>query len=238
MLEFLFVDIPIVLIGYGLIVFILSHFAGSVSEVETATGHHVSSDSNTETWSVDHEPEELTRLDEDETALFDPMAMIEFDEEEVESESLVLESHVPSDVILRRHYLTHLSMMLETLHPQPEDAVLKRHHEQWLTQRIEALVMDPQAVEALEADYEARHICVSPVATQQVHGELSHLPTDVVLRRHFLTHLRMMLESLHPEPTDSVLHRHYQQLLETQVLGAIECRGKLEALEAAYESKS
>lgn len=170
MFEFLFISVPIALVGYVIVVVVLSQFtlpetvSPSASEAHPT---HVSAadealieaeESNTETWQVDHEPEGLTELNEEAVALFDPMSLIEIDE----SEAVFEDDPLPSDVVLRRHYLTHLRMMLDTLHRVPEDAVLRRHHLQQMDVLFEDLVTDIEAVEALVAAYEARGIRVTP----------------------------------------------------------------------------
>jgi hypothetical protein len=46
-----------------------------------------------------------------------------------------------------------------------------------------------------------------------------HLPQDSVLRRHYLTHLRHMIETVAmPSPTDSVLRRHHEHLILKKAL--------------------
>lgn len=45
-----------------------------------------------------------------------------------------------------------------------------------------------------------------------------NLPEDSMLRRHYLTHLRALVESrMPPRPTDSTLRRHYDSMLENEV---------------------
>ena len=129
MLEYIFVDLPMAVIGYAAAVFVVSRFvevhdagatvlspqvtpSGTVPEAipKVKESEEPVLESTTETWSVDHEPEGLTTLDDDDIAIFDPMTMVEFDSQDEEPGS-----HVPSDVVLRRHYLTHLRMMLETV---------------------------------------------------------------------------------------------------------------------------
>lgn len=238
MLEFLTVDLPLVLIGYCLIVFLISHFTASVGVVKPeGSGLSGAADSNTETWSVGHEPQDLTLLDEGDTALFDPVAMFEMDEEEFETEESPDLSPVPSDPVLRRHYRTHLKMMVEALHPEPQDAVLKRHHGQWLETLLDALMTRPEAVEELSASYEAREIMLEGVEENSSCEVLSHVPTDAVLKRHFLSHLQMMLETLWPVPNDAVLRRHHEQLLGTQLLSVLESREALNDLQSSFESR-
>jgi hypothetical protein len=171
MLEYVFVDFPLAIIGYAAAVFVISRFvevhdgeglafspaasapAGGASTAAKAEISEPALESTTETWTVDHEPESLTTLDDDDIAIFDPMTMVEFDSQDEEPGS-----HVPSDVVQRRHYLTHLRMMLEAVHIEPTDSQLKRHHHQYLDYLGDVLVEDREAVEALEAAYEARHL--------------------------------------------------------------------------------
>lgn len=172
MFEYIFVDLPMAIIGYAAAVFVVSRFvevhdagaavlspavapSGTVPEATPKVKENAEPvlESTTETWAVDHEPEGLTTLDDDDIAIFDPMTMVEFDSQDEEPDA-----HVPSDVVLRRHYLTHLRMMLETVHAEPTDSQLKRHHQQYLDYLCDVLVEDREAVEALETAYEARHL--------------------------------------------------------------------------------
>ncbi|MEY4684808.1 MAG: hypothetical protein RLZ25_1267 [Pseudomonadota bacterium] len=171
MLEYIFVDFPLALIGYAGAVFAISRFVevhdvgtsgiSPAARSSTTTGEKPHQDgvsepvleSTTETWEVAHEPEGLTTLDDEDIAIFDPMTMVEFDSQDEEPGS-----HVPSDVVLRRHYLANLRMMLETVHAEPTDCQLKRHHQQYLDYLCDVLVEDREAVEALETAYEARHL--------------------------------------------------------------------------------
>jgi hypothetical protein len=163
MFSDLIVDLPLAVVGYALAVFVISRFTGVHGVSETPSVAPTRSDdsakgeaaptleSTTETWTVDHEPEVLTELDADDLAIFDPTTMIEFDEDEVEPLG-----HLPSDAVLRRHFLHHLMMMLDTLYPEPTEAQQRRHHAQYLAYRMEELLGSERAVLALEAEYEAR----------------------------------------------------------------------------------
>jgi hypothetical protein len=174
MLEYVFVDFPLAIIGYAVAVFVISRFievhddgapvsvtpaSAPVSEAPTkVSASEPALESTTETWTVAHEPEGLTTLDDDDIAIFDPMSMIEFDSQDEEPGS-----HIPTDVVQRRHYLAHLRMMLETVHAEPTDSQLKRHHQQYLDYLCDVLIEDREAVEALEAAYEARHLTFEAV---------------------------------------------------------------------------
>lgn len=44
------------------------------------------------------------------------------------------------------------------------------------------------------------------------------IPTDSILKRHFITHIRSEIAAgMSPRPTDSILQRHYDHLLETRL---------------------
>ena len=43
-----------------------------------------------------------------------------------------------------------------------------------------------------------------------------HIPQEPTLRRHYLTHIRGLLNAVNPCPTDSVLQRHHAQLISSQ----------------------
>lgn len=65
--------------------------------------------------------------------------------------------NLPEDSILRRHYLTHLTTMIESVaSPRPTDSVLCRHYDALLAARIDQCLTDNQAMEQLIADYEAQ----------------------------------------------------------------------------------
>lgn len=177
MFNVLFVDLPLALVGYLGVVFLLSRFtlpsapatSESRAEVSPTPSMPIAElpleDSTTETWQVDHEPEGLTELDEDAVAIFDPMAMIEIDEEVLEEDVSIAEpvDPLPSDPVLRRHYLTHLRMMFDALHRVPEEAILRRHHLQHVDTLFDALCGDASAIEALVSAYEARGIRVHSI---------------------------------------------------------------------------
>jgi len=62
------------------------------------------------------------------------------------------------------------------------------------------------------------------------------LPQESVLRRHFVTHLRTILETIHtPHPTESVLRRHREQLISSQVDECLQDQAKLQRLFERYD---
>ena len=67
--------------------------------------------------------------------------------------------------------------------------------------------------------------------------ELSHVPTDAVLHRHYIQYLLMMLQTLRDEPTDSQLRRHYYQYLEYRIESLLADRSAVDLLESEYEAR-
>jgi len=72
------------------------------------------------------------------------------------------------------------------------------------------------------------------IPTQQIRN--NNAPQDSTLKRHFLTHLREMIESVkHPRPTDSALSRHYDSLINAEIEQCVSDQGALEQLIGSYE---
>ncbi|CAI8718611.1 conserved protein of unknown function [Methylocaldum szegediense] len=62
------------------------------------------------------------------------------------------------------------------------------------------------------------------------------IPQDSVLRRHFISHVRYMIETItFPRPTDSVLRRHYDQLIASELEACLNDEAHLERLISRYE---
>ncbi len=52
------------------------------------------------------------------------------------------------------------------------------------------------------------------------------VPQDSMLKRHFVTHLRSLIESKkHPRPTDSMLRRHYDTMVDFELQKQLEDLG-------------
>lgn len=66
----------------------------------------------------------------------------------------------------------------------------------------------------------------------------SLLPQDSILKRHYLTHVCMMIESLAPpRPTDSVLCRHYDAMIFAEIAQCLSDKKAMEQLIHTYENK-
>lgn len=68
-------------------------------------------------------------------------------------------------------------------------------------------------------------------------AKTSHkIPQESVLRRHYLTHVRYMIEMVHmPRPTESVLRRHYEQSIASQLDECLNDEAKMEKLINRYD---
>jgi hypothetical protein len=62
----------------------------------------------------------------------------------------------------------------------------------------------------------------------------SLLPQDSMLRRHYLTHVRAMLNALNPRPTDSALSRHYDTQITADIARCLHNEADMEKLVADY----
>jgi hypothetical protein len=152
--------------------------------------------------------------------------------------------NLPQDSMLRRHYLTNLRAMIESLQsPRPTDSSLSRHYDSIIAAEIEQCLSDQGAVERLICNYEDHkktlaqqfqqpETIAEPLPKAEICREESvsehenpKLPEDSMLRRHAITHLYAMVESNMPiRPTDSVLRRHYDTMINTEVNKLLGCK--------------
>lgn len=152
--------------------------------------------------------------------------------------------NLPQDSMLRRHYLTNLRAMIESLKsPRPTDSSLSRHYDSIITAEIEQCLSDQGAIERLICNYEDHKKTLAqqfqqpktiaePLLKAEICREDSvsehenlKLPEDSMLRRHAITHLYAMVESNMPiRPTDSVLRRHYDTMINTEVNKLLGCK--------------
>lgn len=156
-------------------------------------------------------------------------------------------SLLPQDSILRRHFLTHLCAMVETLAPpQPTDSVLCRHYQTTIAAKIEQCLHDEKAMEQLIYEYESHKDSgtTETVANPQeneaavcLQEKTGNLPQDSILRRHYLAHLRTMVETLAPtRPTDSVLCRHYDAMIAAKIGQCLNDEKVMDQLISDYEN--
>lgn len=197
--------------------------AGPVSVVEAAA----------ETCAVeitDSSAEELPSAIEAEAVAEAPAEMVTVADE---AEAIVEAApRVPEDSVLSRHYFARLAAEKAALaNPYPTESVLRRHYRQ----RLDALLdLQPVGTESAsdinvtEAELDVADPSASLELAEAAEGIAidTHtggsgsivVPTDSVLRRHFLAQWQRQLEAEWPDrPTDSVLKRHRQQWLEAKI---------------------
>ncbi|MBL6987193.1 MAG: hypothetical protein ISR72_09185 [Methylobacter sp.] len=151
--------------------------------------------------------------------------------------------NLPQDSILRRHYLTHVCTMIESLAPvQPTESVLCRHYHTMTFTTLAHCLSNKNAMEQLIADYQINKPIVSieptkvRVPTKVTLENNSSLPQDSILRRHYLAHVCNMIESLAPlRPTESVLSRHYDMMIVAKLGQCLSNKKAMEQLTYAYE---
>ncbi|NOQ34855.1 MAG: hypothetical protein GQ569_03065 [Methylococcaceae bacterium] len=138
-------------------------------------------------------------------------------------------TNIPEDSMLRRHYITHVRAMDEALHgDRPTDSALKRHYDTMIEKEVEQCLCDHAALENLECSYNAqKQHTTRGIVKKQIHAaveKISKIPEDSMLKRHYLTHIRSIIEAEHdsPQPTDSTLKRHYETMIDKEVEAYLE----------------
>jgi hypothetical protein len=62
---------------------------------------------------------------------------------------------IPQDSVLKRHYVTHVKYMIETVtFPRPTDSVLRRHYDHLIASELDACLGDETLMEKLISRYE------------------------------------------------------------------------------------
>ena len=102
-------------------------------------------------------------------------------------------------------------------------------------------VQIPQATEPVNSIETKSELIVEPTPIKTVTPEpkesVNNLPQDSMLRRHYLTHIRAMIESLKgPRPTDSSLSRHYDSIITTEIAQCLSDQNAIRLLICHYEA--
>lgn len=94
--------------------------------------------------------------------------------------------------------------------------------------------IEPPAKPQVSAKQQTKETAVSPAENTTS----SLLPQDSVLKRHYLAHVCMMIESLVPSrPTDSVLCRHYDAMIAAEIDQCLNDKTAMEQLTHDYENR-
>lgn len=142
MFEALFIDLPLALIGYALIVFILMKVQGDL--VHDAEGVTLRSRIDGPGSTRAHEDMAKTNASGDESqhqTVQGAEALSAYEP----NHSLILKRTggdllaLPQDASLRRHAIQSLAAAWERQYPRPTDPTLRRHYDQWLASEFESL---------------------------------------------------------------------------------------------------
>ena len=141
--------------------------------------------------------------------------------------------NLPQDSMLRRHYLTHLRTMIESLNgPRSTDSSLRRHYDSLITTEIAQCLSDQNAIGQLICHYEAHkkalaqqvqkaNAVVKPFPKAAIRSEdtvvqqeKSKLSEDSTLKQQTKTSVG---SDMPLPPTDSVLRRHYDTMINNEL---------------------
>jgi hypothetical protein len=194
----------------------------SKSETESKKEHELEPPTKEPLYSAEHD---IVLIEESQTN--ETVSLIQTD----------IYENLPQDSMLRRHYLTHLRAMIESLKPpHPTDVSLGRHYDSIITAEMEQCLSEKGAIERLIGNYEnykktlaqaiqapksiAEPLLKAGISCEEspAQHETPKLPEDSMLRRHTMTHLYAIVESNMPlRPTDAVLRRHYDTMINYEV---------------------
>lgn len=128
------------------------------------------------------------------------------------------DKNLPQDSALRRHYLTNLRAMIESLSlPRPTDSSLSRHYDSLITAEIEHCVSDKGALERLICNYEGHQKTSAQQIPKPKTPAKPSLKAEISPKDRVVQHENAIAEStLSLRPTDSALRRHYDTMINTQ----------------------
>jgi len=143
--------------------------------------------------------------------------------------------NLPQDSMLRRHYLTNLRTMIESLKlPRPTDSSLSRHYDSLINAEIDQYVSDKAAIERLIRNYEghkktlaqqiqkpktpAEPLLKAKISPEDTVAQLEDAKPseDSASSQHTNTNASAKYNIPLP-PTDSVLRRHYDTMINTEI---------------------
>lgn len=173
--------------------------------------------------------------------------------------AIVYGAHVPEDSMLRRHYISHLQSIIVCLTgPRPTDSALSRHydtqvaselekslqdeaharrlvinHEEQFRKSAEKEILQPSSIDAqLKAELAIEKETVKSTApvSKKVESIGNHIPQDSTLRRHYIHHLRSMIES-QISPTES----NYDTMIEIELDKCLQNEAQVHRITQDYE---
>lgn len=101
---------------------------------------------------------------------------------------------------------------------------------------VETVTMPTTEVEPVEAPIVPVPVFSPEPKAETAKASPNHIPQDTILRRHYLAHIKYMLETVtFPRPTEIVLRRHYDHLIASQLEACVEDEAELNKLIKRYE---
>ncbi len=124
--------------------------------------------------------------------------------------------NVPQDSTLKRHFVSHLRTMIESLKPRPTDSALSRHYDSLINAEVEKCVNDQDALEQLIVQYEG-----NPKTSAQAIEAPKKLAEPVLKTKVSAKKVKQPKAStakpeLSVRPTDSTLARHYDTMINAE----------------------
>lgn len=117
-------------------------------------------------------------------------------------------NNVPQDSTLKRHFVSHLRTMIESLKPRPTDSTLSRHYDSLINAEVDHCVNDKDALERLIAQYEGH----PETFAQVIEAPKTEASAKIVKSAKTST----AKPELSPRPTDSTLGRHYDTMINAE----------------------
>ena len=231
MFDLFFFAIPSAILGYAATLFVIMKFMGS--EVHDVSELPITHTSIASTGQESHVLSDARDLQVRANEALKDLAF-------VDSESDF--AHIPTDSVLRRHYLRHLHTIATNLHPQPEDSILRRHHSQMMESLVNEMCQNPAMVDRLNDEalqqtrWEIASFCrpnrqnETPLHSFEASEQTPPLadsnrvvfPQDFVLRRHSLQLFKAQFETVYPRPSEITLLRHHTQRLNARLEALLE----------------
>jgi hypothetical protein len=133
-------------------------------------------------------------------------------------------SLLPQDSMLKRHYLTHVRAMMNSLNPsRPTELALSRHYDTQINANIERCLNNKMAMDQLIADYaDYKKTLIRPVTESQPIAVTVEKPQTIIepsVQVETVTQSSAVLpqHKVSKVPKDSMLRRHYLTNLYSQV---------------------
>ena len=234
MFEALFIDLPLALIGYALIIFILMKVQGDLVHDAEGVASRSRIDGPGSTLAREDVAKTHASRDESQHETVQIVEAVSACDPDHSVDDDHLPPHVPTDFQQRRHFITHLYTLATDVYPRPDDLEERRSYIERVQASVTRMLHDPEEVAAMEkrrldrSNSEASFVSSAGDAQTSLQpgghsgtikrtgGDVLALPQDASLRRHAIQTLAAAWEKQYPRPTDPTLRRHYDQWLASE----------------------